>query len=454
MTPSRRKTRKTSLPHTRRITRRAVTSLATVGGVLVSLGATAPPASAATGGGIWQLDETSGSSVSDSSGNGNDGTVHGGVVMGVPGHTGTAFDFHASGSWVEVPSSDSLNPGTADFTVSAWVNSDTTPGSGQSYEVVRKGLGSTSGGEFDLQIVNHGYAKCIAKDSSGRSESLRGPAIRVTDGQWHSLACSRTGSTWSVTVDGTTVSTQAGLGSIGNTKSLAIGSRYGNGHNVLGAVDDVELSFEGGTTPPPPPPPSGSFGAHWTFTEVGSPPSVLTDVSGNGNDGTPQGGIVGDGTKYTFDGTGRVEVPDDPSLNPGTANFSYTVTFTTKLPASGTDFDVLRKGFASTSGGEYKVEVLNVNGVAKAFCLVKDTNKHVARIRGGGPTLADGRSHTITCSKTSTGVTIKVDGQSPKTRTVSGGLGSVSNGAPLTIGAKADSGGDWFIGTLSDASLS
>jgi hypothetical protein len=256
MTPSRRKTRKTSLPHTRRITRRAVTSLATVGGILVSLGATAPAASAATGGGgVWQLDETSGSVVSDSSGNGNDGTVHGGVVLGVPGHTGTAFDFHASGSWVEVPSSDSLNPGTADFTVSAWVNSDTTPGSGQSYEVVRKGLGGTSGGQFDLQIVNHGYAKCIAKDSSGKSESLRGPAIRVTDGQWHSLACSRTGSTWSVTVDGTTVSTQAGLGSIANTKSLAIGSRYGNGHNVLGAVDDVEISFEG-TTPPPPPPPS------------------------------------------------------------------------------------------------------------------------------------------------------------------------------------------------------
>jgi hypothetical protein len=389
----------------------------------------------------------------DSSGNGNDGTVRGGVAMGVPGHTGTAFDFHSPGSWVEVPSSDSLNPGTADFTVSAWVNSDTTPGSGQSYEVVRKGLGGTSGGQFDLQIVNHGYAKCIAKDSSGKSESLRGPAIRVTDGQWHSLACSRTGSTWSVTVDGTTVSTQAGLGSIANTKSLAIGSRYGNGHNVLGAVDDVELSFES-TTPPPPPPPSGGFGAHWTFTEVGSPPPVLTDVSGNGNDGAPQGGIVGDGTKYTFNGTGRVEVPDDPSLNPGTANFSYTVTFTTKLPASGTDFDVMRKGFASTSGGEYKVEVLNVNGVAKAFCLVKDTNKHVARIRGGGPTLADGKTHTVTCSKTSTGVTIKVDGQSPRTGTVSGGLGSVSNGAPLTIGAKADSGGDWFIGTLSDASLS
>lgn len=431
-----------------------VTSLAAVGGILVSLGATAPDASAATGGGSWELDETSGSVASDSSGNGNDGSVRGGVVMGVPGHTGTAFDFHASGSWVEVPSSDSLNPGTADFTVSAWVSSDTTPGSGQSYDVVRKGLGGTDGGEFALQIVNHGLARCVAKDSSGDQGSVRGPAVNVTDGQWHSLACTRSGSTLAVTVDGTTVSTEAGLGSIGNSKALAIGSRYGNGHSVLGSVDDVQLSFEGSAPPPPPPASITGLRAHWTFTETGSPPPVLDDSSGNGNDGTPHGGIVGDGTKYTFNGTGRVEVPSSASLNPGTASFSYTVSFTTKLPASGTDFDVLRKGFASTSGGEYKVEVLNVNGSAKAFCLVKDTNKHVGRIRGRGTTLADGKSHTVTCSKTSTGVTIKVDGLTPRTRTVSGGLGSVSNTAPLTIGAKADSGGDWFIGTLSDASVS
>ena len=454
MTRRRSTSRTTSHPHGRRMSRRALTSLAAVGGILVSLGATAPDASAATGGGSWELDETSGSVASDGSGNGNDGNVRGGVVMGVPGHDGTAFDFHASGSWVEVPSSGSLSPGTADFTVSAWVNLDTTPGSGQSYDVVRKGVGGTDGGEFDLQIVNHGYVRCIAKDSSGEEGSVRGPSVSVADGQWHQLSCARSGSTWAATVDGTTVATRADLGSIGNTKSLAIGSKYGRGNQTLGAVDDVQLTFEGSTPPPPAPASSTGFRAHWTFTETGSPPPVLVDSSGNDNDGTPHGGIVGNGTKYTFNGTGRVEVPSSATLNPGTASFSYTVTFTTKLPASGTDFDVLRKGFASTSGGEYKVEVLNVNGSAKAFCLVKDTSKHVGRIRGGGTTLADGKSHTVTCSKTSTGVTIKVDAQTPRSRTVSGGLGSVSNTAPLTIGAKADSGGDWFIGTLSDASVS
>jgi hypothetical protein len=198
----------------------------------------------------------------------------------------------------------------------------------------------------------------------------------------------------------------------------------------------------------------GGFGAHWTFDEPGSPPASLIDTSGNGNNGTPEGGVTGNGSAYTFDGrTGRVVVPDSPTLNPGTADFSYTVTFTTGLPAAGTDYDLLRKGVAATTGGEFKVEVLNINGVAKAFCLVKDLNKHVGSIRAGKTTLADGKSHTVTCAKTTTGVTITVDSLAPVTKTVSGGLGSVSNGSALTIGAKAGSGGDWFAGSVLEATL-
>jgi hypothetical protein len=193
--------------------------------------------------------------------------------------------------------------------------------------------------------------------------------------------------------------------------------------------------------------------AHWGLDETGSPPAVAADDSGNGNDGQPMGGVVGDGSAFTFDGTGRVIVPDSPSLNPSTDDFSYTVTFTTGLPAAGTDYDLLRKGFAKTRGGEYKVEVLNVNGAAKGFCMVKDSLKTVARIRAGKGTLADGATHTITCAKTATGVSITVDSAATKTRTVSAGLGTVTNNADLTLGAKAASGGDWFTGSLVDATI-
>jgi hypothetical protein len=193
--------------------------------------------------------------------------------------------------------------------------------------------------------------------------------------------------------------------------------------------------------------------AHWSFSEVGAPPTQLIDDSGTTppNNGAPQGGVIGNGDAYAFDGTGRVIVPNASSLNPGTADFSFTVILTTTLPAPKTDYDVMRKGLASTKGGEYKVEIVNASGKARAFCLVKDSAKHLASIRAATKTLADGAMHTVTCAKNATGVTITVD-NTTATKNAPGGLGSVSNTANLSIGAKAE-GGDDFIGTILDATV-
>ena len=61
----------------------------------------------------WNMDEPAGSTTMlDSSGNGNNGTLKNGVQAGVPGETGTAYLFSGQ-SYVDVPSSNSLNPGTA-----------------------------------------------------------------------------------------------------------------------------------------------------------------------------------------------------------------------------------------------------------------------------------------------------------------------------------------------------
>ena len=187
--------------------------------------------------------------------------------------------------------------------------------------------------------------------------------------------------------------------------------------------------------------------AVWHFEEVGG--TTAFDSSGNGNDGANDN-VLGDGGAYTFDGVdSRVVVPNSLSLNPGADDFSFSVTFTTSSPAVGEDYDLLRKGLAGTTGGEYKVEVLKVNGIARALCLVKDTNKVTASIRGTTD-LADGAVHTITCNKTSTGVTMFVDALAPRTKTVHA-LGSVSNVNDLFIGTKQLSGGDWFQGSMLEA---
>jgi len=196
------------------------------------------------------------------------------------------------------------------------------------------------------------------------------------------------------------------------------------------------------------------FGAHWALNEPGTPAQAF-DSSGNGNTGTNTA-VVGDGQGYVFNGSSsRVTVDDSASLSPGAADFEFGVTLKTTLPAAGTDYDVLRKGLASTAGGEYKIEILNVKGLAKAMCLVKDADKHVASVRWapkGGLDLT--QRHTITCRKSSTGISLQLDSFPVRRKNNANGIGSVGNSGSLFIGIKSDAGGDAFSGEIFDAHVS
>ncbi len=190
----------------------------------------------------------------------------------------------------------------------------------------------------------------------------------------------------------------------------------------------------------------------WHLDETSG--STAFDASGNSNDGAAYN-VGTDGSGYLFDGSSSlVVVPSSTSLNPGTSAFSFSVTFRTNVPpGTGLDYDLMRKGLTTTSGGEYKVEVLQANGKTRALCVIKDSAKKALQIRGTTD-LADGRVHTITCSRTATGLTVVVDGLAPRTK--SGTSGSISNTAPLSLGAKAEGGpgADWFNGELFEASVS
>ena len=183
-------------------------------------------------------------------------------------------------------------------------------------------------------------------------------------------------------------------------------------------------------------------------------PSVMTDASGNNNTGNPAGvtrvtGTTGSG--YHFDKTDGVTVKDSPSLKPGTADFSVTVNvrFTTPPSATVGDYDLIRKGVSSTTGGEWKIEIFPGNNLTSpAFCLFKDTAKNVANIRGT-TNLADGVWHTITCAKTSTSIKLTVDGA---TQTKAASLGSISNSDPLGIGQKPG-GGDQYVGDMDEVRI-
>jgi Concanavalin A-like lectin/glucanases superfamily len=206
--------------------------------------AMANPAAASVAAASWHMDESSGQMI-DSSGNGNNGILKGGVTQGqTPAVSGSAYRFDGSSGVVIVPSSTSLNPGTADITLTAHVNFTKLPPT-HDYDIFRKGLGSTPGGDYKMEIMYYGRVLCLFQGSGGtvkRIANLKQPAIN--DGRYHTLQCVKNSSGVTVLVDGRAYGTRSGNpGSISNSADLSVGAKNTGGDWYEGLLDDVSVEI-------------------------------------------------------------------------------------------------------------------------------------------------------------------------------------------------------------------
>jgi hypothetical protein len=414
----------------------------------------------------WTLDEVGGSTAYDVSGNSNNGTSS--HVVG----DGSGYTFNGTDSRVVVPDSPGLSPGSADFSYGVTLKVPSAPPSGETYTLLSKGISTTKAGDYKLEIINSkgkAEARCAFDSILSTGKKVRASvmkSVQLANGKTHTVTCTKTSTSLAIAVDDLRVHTKsyAALGSVSNTSDLGIGAKAEpdskSGYDwYRGELSDAWVLAASGSQPPPPPPPiDPGQRAHWTFDEVGS--STAVDVTGNGHDGVNHD-IVGDGTSYTFNGTSsRVIVPAAGGLDPGFADFSYGVTLAmTGPPATGETFDVLRKGLVTNNAGDYKIEIVNSKGKAEARCVFNSflaNGKKVLASVMKSVDLANGSSHTVTCTKTSTSLAIAVDALPVHTKAYPA-LGSVSNAADLGIGAKAEddprSGYDWFEGRIFDAWL-
>jgi hypothetical protein len=198
----------------------------------------------------------------------------------------------------------------------------------------------------------------------------------------------------------------------------------------------------------------------WTFGEPDGSPTVTSSNGHVGtleNDGTSSGVALSAGELH-FDGHGRVVVPHDDSLNPYDQPFTVSVEARTSAVPSDEigDFDLMRKGVAADKR-YWKVELFPnlANMKAFAFCQMRGRNAALGKLVGTrlkwtGANLADGDWHTIVCEKTSSQVTLSVDGVVRVTKDVS--VGTVNNTKPLAMGAKAEVFQDMFAGDMDDVS--
>jgi Concanavalin A-like lectin/glucanases superfamily len=187
--------------------------------------------------------------------------------------------------------------------------------------------------------------------------------------------------------------------------------------------------------------------AMWHMDETSG--RVMRDSSGLRNRGslvavTP--GLRGwAGYAYGFDGSASyVTVPSHDSLNPHRLDVRFAMRLRmTSGPGRGRDYDLLRKGVASSRGGLYKAEIWSDG---RATCRFKGS-LHDVRLHAG-PVLTGGGWHTLTCWKVANRVRLIVDG---RMWSKAGAAGSIANTAPVVLGSKP--GDDWYAGRMDNVSV-
>jgi Concanavalin A-like lectin/glucanases superfamily len=186
---------------------------------------------------LWHMDETSGSTMFDSIAANNGTLFH--VTTGQPGFLNLAYGFNGTSSYVSVPSAPALNPGGANVTMTIHLQtSGMPPAPPADWDVFRKGLYVTPGGELKMEFQQSGQASCGFEGSGGYSELIAGP--KINNGLWHTVQCVKTASAIKVVVDGVSYTESANLGSISNTSPVVIGARPGSDW-YRGALDEASL---------------------------------------------------------------------------------------------------------------------------------------------------------------------------------------------------------------------
>ncbi|MDE2001465.1 MAG: LamG domain-containing protein [Patescibacteria group bacterium] len=191
--------------------------------------------------GEWKLDESSGGSVYDSSGQGNTGSVIGAParLSGSSCHVGGCMSLNGSTDWLSIPDSPSLDM-TGDVTIGMWVK----PGSTQNAytDLLSK---HSNGGYVIEQNAGATNQFLFAWDTTGNGGWAGNSVMTtLTPGVWQYFMVVKSGSTVTHYVNGVQTATGSGSGSTITTNNLplVIGNwSSGGGRSFNGSIDDVRI---------------------------------------------------------------------------------------------------------------------------------------------------------------------------------------------------------------------
>ncbi len=193
--------------------------------------------------GMWLFEEGSGNDAEDASENGNDGELMNDPEYVNDGKFGKALSFE--NSYIQVPSSDSLDSCVESYTGLMWVKLDKKPG------VILGGCCND-----DHALLNFSYTCLMNVFGPGRGPGSQGKvevgsgqinpnwvsgAALVNDSQWHHIAFTYDGEEKRIYIDGVVDAQQATTGGFGLMgQPLKIGGMPGE-RPALGLIDEVAV---------------------------------------------------------------------------------------------------------------------------------------------------------------------------------------------------------------------
>ncbi len=192
--------------------------------------------------GGWPLNEGRGTVAHDSSGHRNEGRVEG--AQWTQGRFQGGLGFNGEAAALSVPASPSLEP--ASVSVSAWVDSGTSPGADK--YILAKGANGCLAASYGLYTGVNGGLEFYVSTGQGLSWTLSPDAGQgVWNGQWHNVVGTYDGSSVRLYVDGRQVAsgtpdTAPIAYGLPTSNELQIGNYPGCSNlGFTGSIDEVKV---------------------------------------------------------------------------------------------------------------------------------------------------------------------------------------------------------------------
>ncbi len=187
--------------------------------------------------GLWHMNDLIGV-CSDSSGNGNDGVLLGGVTNGLVGKFNTALNFNGSDGYADIPNEPSLNP-TNQITIATWIKWNINPALGQNWASI---LNKNADNQYRLQHNNSNTSFEFAIRTTPNGNRWVNSLTSPQEGRWYFVVGTYNGSVLRMYVNGILESTNNHGGSlVTSTSNLNIGRRTIGDRYFNGIIDETAI---------------------------------------------------------------------------------------------------------------------------------------------------------------------------------------------------------------------